>query len=87
MKNFSASENQIMRRILFIACAAALVVAFKVPLAAQGNKNGAAGQMPSYYDGELFTINIKQLSDVAFRRDNREQRERQPYLRFERFGR
>jgi len=65
MKNFSASENQIMRRILFIACAAALVVAFKVPLAAQGNKNGAAGQMPSYYDGELFTINIKQLTDAA----------------------
>ncbi|HSE23993.1 MAG TPA: hypothetical protein VLB68_20145 [Pyrinomonadaceae bacterium] len=65
MKNYSAPENQIMRRILLIACASALVVAFKVPLAAQGNKNGAAGQMPALYDGELFTINLKELSDTA----------------------
>ena len=65
MKNYSALENQITRRILLIAFASALVVAFTVPLAAQGNKNGAAGQMPAYYDGDLFTINIKQLSDTA----------------------
>ena len=26
--------------------------------AAQGSRNGAAGQMPAYYDGELFTVNM-----------------------------
>jgi hypothetical protein len=26
--------------------------------AAQGNSNGAAGQMPAFYDGELFTVNM-----------------------------
>jgi hypothetical protein len=30
--------------------------------AAQGpSKNGAAGQMPAFYDGELFTINLLEL--------------------------
>ncbi len=29
-----------------------------VALAAQGSPNGAAGQMPAYYDGELFTVNM-----------------------------
>jgi len=32
-----------------------------VALAASGSTNGAAGQMPAFYDGELFTINIMQL--------------------------
>ena len=30
-----------------------------------GNVNGAAGQMPAYFNGQLFTINIKQQSDPA----------------------
>ena len=30
-------------------------------LAAQGSNNGAAGQMPAYYDGELFTVNMKEM--------------------------
>ena len=34
-------------------------------LAAQGSTNGAAGQMPAYYDGELFTVNMKELSQTA----------------------
>jgi len=34
-------------------------------LAAQGSTNGAAGQMPAYYEGNLFTINLKQLADNA----------------------
>lgn len=34
-------------------------------LATQASTNGAAGQMPAYHDGELFTINVKQLSDTA----------------------
>jgi hypothetical protein len=36
-----------------------------VALAAGGSPNGAAGQMPAFYDGKLFTINIYQLSDTA----------------------
>jgi len=30
-------------------------------LAAKGNTNGAAGQMPAYYDGDLFTVNMKEM--------------------------
>jgi hypothetical protein len=30
-------------------------------LAAGGNANGSAGQMPAFYDGELFTVNMKEL--------------------------
>jgi hypothetical protein len=34
-------------------------------VAATGSVNGAAGQMPAYFEGQLFTINIKQQSDNA----------------------
>src|SRR6266545_2584258 len=34
-------------------------------LAAQGSVNGAAGQMPAYYEGELFTVNMKELPQTA----------------------
>ena len=27
--------------------------------------NGAAGQMPAYYEGQLFTVNMKELSETA----------------------
>ena len=27
--------------------------------------NGAAGQMPAYYDGDLFTVNMKEMPDPA----------------------
>ena len=30
-----------------------------------GNVNGAAGQQPSFYDGQLFTVNMKELSETA----------------------
>jgi len=30
-------------------------------VAAAGSPNGSAGQMPAYYDGQLFTINFKEL--------------------------
>ena len=30
-----------------------------------GSDNGAAGVMPALYDGELFVINLKELSDKA----------------------
>ena len=29
-------------------------------IATQASVNGAAGQMPAYYDGELFTVNMKE---------------------------
>ena len=34
-------------------------------LAATGSVNGAAGQMPAYYEGQLFTVNMKQQPDSA----------------------
>jgi hypothetical protein len=34
-------------------------------VAAGGNTNGAAGQMPAFYDGELFTVNMKEMPDNA----------------------
>jgi hypothetical protein len=42
------------------------VVAFAFMLASLGvasaqSLNGSAGQMPAYYDGQLFTINFKEL--------------------------
>jgi hypothetical protein len=43
----------------------------------RGNVNGAAGEMPAFYDGELFTINSIEVSDVAGDRiaDNRSHNE------------
>ena len=34
-------------------------------IAAAGNVNGAAGQMPTFYDDVLFTVNMKELSEQA----------------------
>jgi hypothetical protein len=33
--------------------------------AAQGSMNGAAGQMPAFYEGELVTVNMKEMPDDA----------------------
>jgi len=36
------------------------------PVAAgTGNKNGAAGQTPAFYDDQLFTVNMKEQPDTA----------------------
>jgi hypothetical protein len=32
---------------------------------AEGSMNGAAGQMPAYYEGQLFTVNMKELAEHA----------------------
>ena len=32
---------------------------------AEANMNGAGGQMPAYYEGQLFTVNMKELSETA----------------------
>jgi hypothetical protein len=37
----------------------------QVARAAGGSTNGAAGQMPAYYEGELFTVNMKELPSTA----------------------
>jgi hypothetical protein len=34
-------------------------------VAAVGSVNGAAGQMPAFYEGELFTVNMKEQSETA----------------------
>ena len=34
-------------------------------VAAKGSVNGAAGQRPAFYEGELFTVNMKELSEAA----------------------
>jgi hypothetical protein len=34
-------------------------------LAVQGSTNGAAGQMPAYYEGQLFTVNMKEMPEDA----------------------
>jgi hypothetical protein len=43
-------------------CAAGLT---GVAFASDGSMNGAAGQMPAFYDGELFTVNMKEMPDNA----------------------
>jgi hypothetical protein len=43
----------------------ALATASGAPKALQGSTNGAAGQMPAFYEGELFTVNMKELSDTG----------------------
>jgi hypothetical protein len=43
---------------------AATVAADRTPaLAAKGNTNGAAGQMPAIYDGQVITVNMMELPD------------------------
>ena len=37
----------------------------KGALAAEGSMNGAAGQMPAYYEGQLFTVNMKEQPQNA----------------------
>jgi hypothetical protein len=54
-------------RLLVTTCATVVLLgvlampAFAAPAApTKGNPNGAAGQMPAFYDGHLFTINFKE---------------------------
>ena len=35
------------------------------PLASHGNPNGAAGEIPAFFNGQSVTINVNQLSDSA----------------------
>ena len=47
------------KRVLLVLLAACLALAVGGPAVA-GSPNGSAGQMPAYYDGNLFTINFKE---------------------------
>jgi hypothetical protein len=42
-----------------------MAVQSTVALAAGGSTNGAAGQMPAFYDSELFTVNMKEMPNSA----------------------
>jgi hypothetical protein len=46
-------------RVLAMMFAAFLILSFSGPALAS-SPNGSAGQMPAYYDGQLFTINFKE---------------------------
>ena len=48
-----------MKKNLFLLSAAVAVVAALSAYA--GNANGSAGDMPAYYDHQMFTINFKEL--------------------------
>ncbi len=50
---------------LAVAVAASTLGTYGMARAAQGNVNGAAGQSPAFYEDELFTINLFELSDTA----------------------
>src|SRR6185436_11108355 len=55
-------QMSIGRKSARVFIAAVLLCAFQgqtnVASAAKGSPKGAAGQMPAYYDGELFTVNM-----------------------------
>ena len=54
---------------LYTACQSDMTAPAKsqpaMTAAATSNTNGAAGQMPAYYDGQLFTVNMKEEPDGA----------------------
>ena len=57
--------------VLLNVCLGAVQAHANGALAAQGSPKGAAGQMPAYYDGELFTVNIFEVpaSEPLIQRD------------------
>jgi hypothetical protein len=50
--------------MLALAVAVVTVLAFSASAGAD-SMNGSAGQMPAFYDGQLFTINFKQQPSTA----------------------
>ena len=53
-----------MRRVFALASLLALAASLG-GLALAGNPNGSAGQMPAFYDDQLFNINFKELPSGA----------------------
>ncbi len=50
-----------VRRLLSVMIGAALLVSMGGAAARASNPNGKGGDMPAYYDDQLFTINLKLL--------------------------
>jgi hypothetical protein len=48
-----------------VAVAVATPGSYRTAYAAEGSMNGAAGQMPAFYDCDLFTVNMKEMPDPA----------------------
>src|SRR5215475_3714537 len=57
-KNAWKSSRIFLAMALFSICGVAFQAQTNAARAAQGSSNGAAGQMPAFYDGELFTVNM-----------------------------
>ena len=54
-----------LRVSLTLAVLASIPASYWTESAHAGSMNGAAGQMPAFHDGELFTVNMKELSEKA----------------------
>jgi hypothetical protein len=59
-------ETTKLRAVVAAAAISVLsVLQLQSDLALAGSMNGAAGQMPAFYDGQLFTVNMKELPSTA----------------------
>lgn len=50
--------------VIFVTGLLFVALTGSAALAAQGSTNGAAGQMPAFYEGELFTVNMFEVPAV-----------------------
>jgi hypothetical protein len=57
-------RSKLARAFIFIPLALLLSI-FGTGVAHAASNNGAAGQMPAFYDGDLFTVNMKEIPDGA----------------------
>ena len=72
-KSTRATLTLAVLSVLLVACESNGRSTVTAPLAStslaatrsQANTNGAAGQMPAYYDGDLVTVNMKEMPDDA----------------------
>jgi hypothetical protein len=53
-----------MKRTMFVIAIAATILLL-VPTLALASGNGRATAMPAYYDGQIFTINFKEMPSTA----------------------
>jgi hypothetical protein len=49
------------RSLITLALLSIFSIAGQANVASGQSKNGSAGQMPAFYDGELFTVNMKEM--------------------------
>jgi hypothetical protein len=60
--DFACKTTRVLMAVVLLGiCWTAGQSRMNLALAAPANNNGAAGQMPAYYDGELFTVNMKEM--------------------------